>query len=281
MTDYAGGGGDDSRGDLQLVREDARQLESELGDEPTRADLEASRLFADAVARLEGQRWPVDVLAKLSRDRNPWVSRIALGTLAGRSDLPAYWTTQAVRRLQQAPYDQCWLYLRTLEHVPDPVIGPVLSQIEVVLDRDVAELIAARIDSGRETVDLDTFEKHVLVSHTESLETMLDDFEDLIPSVRSVFEEWRATTIDLEFLGRFARVWTRPYAAPPALLVGGRAELVDAIHESVPGVPPKSPLLVGKHGVGKPALTRAALEPPPPHWLVFEATASSLNAGAT
>jgi ATP-dependent Clp protease ATP-binding subunit ClpC len=278
MTDYTGGG-DQSRGSLEQVIEDARKLESELGDEPTRGDLEASRLFAAAVARLERQSCQLDVLAKLTRDRNLWVSRIALGALAERPDRPPSWIAQVVRRLQDAPYDQCWLYLRTLQHVPDPVIGAVLSQIDELLHGDAAELIAARIDGGRELVDLATFEK-VPVEHAELIESMLDEYEDIIPSVRAVFEEWRSSTIDLEFLGRFARVWTRPYASPPALLVGGRRELVEVIHEAVSAMPPQSLLLVGEHGVGKTALTRAALERLPPHWLVFDATASNLHAGS-
>lgn len=267
-----------------LARELAPQLRAELGEHPSREDLEASASFTEAVDRLVRlivqRRPPVETLTKLARDSDRWVSRLALGALAGREDLPADWPSVAVRRLRQAPYDQAWLLLRTLERVPDPVVGPVLSQLEHVQYLDIAELIAARVESGRETVDEETFRKHLPLRQAPLVEALLDDAEDIVPFLRQPFEAWRAATTDLDFLNQFARVWARPFDSPQALLTPQRKELVDAIYEAVIADPPEPLLLVGEHGVGKTTLIRAALERLDATWLAFEATASAVNAGA-
>lgn len=266
--------------EARRVREQARRLRVELGEYPSREDLEGNPAFAEAVTELRRQNLGVDALVRLARDGDRWVSRIALGALADRSDLPAYWPELAVRRLRQAPYDQAWLFLRTLERVPQPVVGPVLRQLEHVVDRDAAELIASRVADGREQVDEETFEEHLSLRDSELVAAMLDDAEDVVPFLREPFDSWRAGTVDVDFLNTFARVWARPFDAPPALLTPGRGELVDLIHQAVTANPPQPLLLVGEHGVGKTALIRAALERLPAEWLVFEATASSVNAGA-
>jgi ATP-dependent Clp protease ATP-binding subunit ClpC len=262
------------------VREDARALRAELDEFPLPEYVEASERFADAAARLRATAAPLDVLVRLARDGDRWVSRIALAALAGRADLPPDWPSFVVRRLRQAPYDQARLYLKTLEQVPGPVIGHVLSRAEHVRLIDIAELIAARRESGHEVVDEKTFRKHVPLRCAEHVEEMLDEAEDLIPEVRAAYDAWRAGTIDLDFLNQFARVWTRPFDTPPALLPESRAELVELIQEAIAGDPPESLLLVGEHGVGKTTLARAALERLPGDWLVFEASAGAVNAGA-
>jgi ATP-dependent Clp protease ATP-binding subunit ClpC len=262
------------------ARGDAVQLRRELGEFPVREELENSEPFGEAVARLLAWRPTLDELVRLARDGDRWVSRIALAALAGRNDLPLDWPSYAVRRLRQAPYDQAWLFLRSLEDVPDPVVGPVLSQLEHVYGRDVAELIAVRAASGREMVDAETFRRHVPLRHAPLVESMLEENEEMIPGVREAFESWRTATVDLDFVKQFARVWVRPLDSPPALLVGGRGELVETIHQAITADPPEPLLLVGEHGVGKTALIRAALDQLPASWLIFEATASSVNAGA-
>lgn len=262
------------------LREQARQLRTELGDFPSREEVEASSRFADAVDELRERRLPVETLAKLAREGDRWLSRIALAALAGGEDLPRDWPSFVVRRLRRAPYDQAWLFLRTLERVREPVIGAVLSQLEHVVHRDVAELIAARAANGREIVDEDTFRDHLALSEAELVESMLDEAEELIPFVREPFESWRSGTVDIDFLRQFARLWPRPFDSPPALLTADREAVVNVIYDSVTSDPPEPLLLVGEHGVGKTTLVRAALERLSESWLAFEATASSVNAGA-
>lgn len=261
------------------LRAEARLLSSELGD-PQREELEESERFGSAVERLAARRLPIEALLKLAREGNRWVARIALGALARRDDIPSDWAPYAARRLRRAPYDQAWLFLRTLERAPDEVIGLALAQIAHVIDRDLAELIAARVREGRENVGEDTFREHVPPALAPEVESLLDEYEETLPAeVRTAFDGWRADSVDLSFLRSFATVWERPYDAPPALLAGERAELVDVIYEAVTRSPPQSLLLVGDHGVGKTALVRAALDRLPPAWIVIEATASSVNAG--
>jgi ATP-dependent Clp protease ATP-binding subunit ClpC len=266
--------------DESAIRADAMFLRRELGDFPSREELEADDDFEDAVERLVARGLPLDALLQLAKDGDRWVSRLALAAIAGREDLPPDWGTYVVRRLRLAPYDQAWLFLRTLEGVSEPVAGPVLTQLEHVHHRDVAELIAVRQAKGRETVTEETFGEHVPLSHAELIQSLLDENEALLPEVREPFERWQKATIDLDFVGHFARIWKRPYDSPPALLVGTRPEIVEIIRGAVTADPREPLLLVGEHGVGKTALVRSALDALPPEWLVFEATASAVNAGA-
>jgi ATP-dependent Clp protease ATP-binding subunit ClpC len=278
----AAGGGEGELG--ALVRQLAPSVRADVGEYPGREDLVASTVFQAAVDRVRRRAAeraaPVEELTRLGRDADRWVSRLALAALAGRSDLPADWSSLVVRRLRQAPYDQAWLFLRSLEAVPDPVIGPVLSQLEYVQPRDVAELIAARVAAGREQVDEETLRRNVPLRHAGLIEAMIDDADDLVGFLREPFEAWRAATVDVDFVEGFARVWSRPFDAPPALVLPARGEVVAAVYDAVTATPPQPLLLVGEHGAGKTALVRAALEQLPPHWIVFEATAASVNAGA-
>ncbi len=86
--------------------------------------------------------------------------------------------------------------------------------------------------------------------------------------------------VDLEFLGQYGRVLERPFDEPPAHLVGRRAELVEVIQDVLEQKPRRSLLLVGEHGVGKSRLVRAALEKMTENYVVFEASAAEMNAGA-
>ena len=114
----------------------------------------------------------------------------------------------------------------------------------------------------------------------DDVAVLFEDYE-LPASVREAFEEWRnTTTASLGPAAQYTTPWNRPYDDPPALVTARRREIVDAITEAVTSDPPRSVLLVGEHGVGKTALVRAALDQLPETWSAFEATASSVNAGA-
>ena len=124
------------------------------------------------------------------------------------------------------------------------------------------------------------FRRHVPVSLSDDVALLFEDYE-LPASVRDAFEQWRTTTTaSLGPAAQYATAWNRPYDDPPALITARRREIVDAILEAVTADPPRSVLLVGEHGVGKTALVRAALDQLPESWSAFEATASSVNAGA-
>ena len=132
----------------------------------------------------------------------------------------------------------------------------------------------ASVAASRSTVD--TFDK-VSLETADNLEAFIDRFEvDLGPDFRRSFETWRA----LANLKNIGRIWERPFDDPPTLLAGRRRELVEIVVAALEQSPPRSVLLVGEHGVGKTALTRAALDRIDEDAIVFETTAAQINAGA-
>ena len=268
-------------GTLAEVRRSAGVLEEELGySAGTVAELLANATFAKAVDALAARDVETAFLVRLARDRDRWVSRIALAVLVDRRDLPSDWPSYAVRWLESSAYDHAGLLIRTLWHSPGEVIGPVIAHIEDVDTIDVAELISFRVTEGLEVVTAELFRRHVPVSLSDDVALLFEDYE-LPASVRDAFEQWRTTTTaSLGPAAQYATAWNRPYDDPPALITARRREIVDAILEAVTSHPPRSVLLVGEHGVGKTALVRAALDQLPESWSAFEATASSVNAGA-
>jgi ATP-dependent Clp protease ATP-binding subunit ClpC len=160
------------------------------------------------------------------------------------------------------------------------VIGPCLAKLSDETDWDaLARFIQQRRARG-EALDVDTFRRNVPPGHVEMIEQLINRYETYLgDDFRAVFEEWRRTAVDVEFLKQIGRVLERPYDEPPAFLVGRRAELVEIIQDALEQTPRRSLLLVGEHGVGKSRLVRAALERLPKE-IVFESTAAEINAGA-
>ena len=238
--------------------------------------LEAEPAFQLAVSALADADTDVAEVVTLSRDADGWVASMALAALAQREDVPDDWLTWAARNPVRPSVCEDRLLLRALAvHSGQPVIGAGLLALESLRDEVVAEFVGERISRG-EQVDVDTFDKLSLET-ADNLEAFIDRFEvDLGPDFRPSFETWRA----LANLKNIGRIWERPFDDPPTLLAGRRRELVEIVVAALEQSPPRSVLLVGEHGVGKTALTRAALDRIDEDAIVFETTAAQINAGA-
>lgn len=244
--------------------------------------LPRDKRFEDEVARLALPEIDVDAVLRLSRGNNAYVACMALAALAKRDDVPQWWTDSAVRALRRVPNEvEPFIYAALVEHAALPVIGPVLAQLDEQINwQYLAHFIGDRQAKG-EVVSVETFSGQVPIRLVPTIEQLIDSYDDeLGEGFRSAFDEWRETTVDLDFLSQFARVWERPFDDPPTLLVGRRRELVEVMRDALSLKPPKSVLLVGEHGVGKTALTRTALQRLETAPVVFEATAAQVHAGA-
>ena len=259
------------------VRSAAAQLELEhTWWEMSLEALEAEPAFQLAVSALADADTDVAEVVTLSRDADGWVASMALAALAQREDVPDDWLTWAARNPVRPSVCEDRLLLRALAvHSGQPVIGAGLQALESLRDEVVAEFVRERISRG-EQVAVDTFDK-VSLETADNLEAFIDRFEgDLGPDFRRSFETWRA----LANLRNIGRIWERPFDDPPTLLAGRRRELVEIVVAALEQSPPRSVLLVGEHGVGKTALTRAALDRIDEDAIVFETTAAQINAGA-
>ncbi len=215
--------------------------------------------------------------SSLSRDADGWVASMALAALAERDDVPDDWVTWAMRSPVRPSLCEDRLLLRALAvHADRPAIGSVLAVLESLSDDIVAEFVADRTARG-EVVDASTFDR-----------VSLDGSEALVAVHRSLRGRARSR------FPRGLRGMARP--SQPA---ERRAHLGAAVRRAAGTArrtprgsssrswsppsgrrPPRSVLLVGEHGVGKTALTRAALERIDDDVVVFETTAARLNAGA-
>jgi ATP-dependent Clp protease ATP-binding subunit ClpC len=266
---------------LQKVREAAAKLSREYM--WLDADvLEQDSLFKSTVADLSRPEVDASVALKAAKSSSDFEAAIGFAALAARAEIPSGqtdWTLRALRRCSEEI--ERFVFRMLARHAEYPVIGPTLNLLDELVNwPELAQFIAARRAAGEE-ITAETFRRNVPRRLAPSIENLLDRFEDELGlEFRLAFDDWRATTVDTEFLQGFARVWERPFDRPPALLVGRRRELVELVLETVEQVPGRSALLVGEAGVGKTALARAAVERLPSSFLVFEATAAQMHAGA-
>ena len=259
----------------------ARELEQEF-ETVDASGLQEDPRFVGQVRALAAPDLTVETVLTLAGDPHQFVAALGLSALAARPDVPDDWTNWAIRALKVVPVAlEPYVYAALEKHASHPVIGPALTRLDEGVNWEYLAAFIRRRIAGGELVDVETFQRNIPLSLASMLETFIDAFGDTLgPDFRKAFEEWQTVTIDTDFLTQFARIWERPFNTPPALLVGRRRELVDLIVEALTGSPRRSVLLVGEHGVGRTALARAALDRLSVRFLVFEATATQVNAGA-
>lgn len=267
---------------LEQVLEEARQAALKFEwDEISLERLDGNRTFRQQAERLSKPDVPFREVAQLAQSPTSSIAALGLSAIAKRDDVPEKWASDAIRSLPNAPFlVEPFIYRALLEKATRPVIGPCLAKLSDETDWDaLARFIQQRRARG-EAVDVDTFRRNVPPGLVEMIEQFINRYETYLgDDFRAVFEEWRRTAVDIEFLRQIGRVLERPYDDPPAFLVGRRAELVEIIQDALEQPPRRSLLLVGEHGVGKSRLVRAALERLPKE-IVFESTAAEINAGA-
>jgi ATP-dependent Clp protease ATP-binding subunit ClpC len=244
-----------------------------------RQTLERDRVFATSVKEVRALALPTETLVSLAAGYDAWVTRLVLPVLAERDDIPDRWLLMAIRRIGPAPWDLAGLYLRSLEKAPGEVVGNAIAKAEDVRGDDLAALITARVESGREVVDAELMRRHVSISAAEHIQSLLETYE-LPASVHETFSEWLESALDFGEAGRYVKLRTRPFGDGRVLIEGRRADVVDELVASLTELPPRSVVLVGEHGVGKSALTGAALDRLPEGWIVFDAGAAQINADA-
>ena len=267
--------------ELRKARETASKLAQEhswLNPEVVEQDAR----FRQAVGDLSRPTLRGNVALTAAKSPAVFESAIGLSALASRPSIPPGQTDWAIRLLRRCPPElEPFVFRMLAKHAEHPVIGSALSQLdEGVTWPELARFIAARIAAGEE-VTAEMFRRNVARRLAPGIESFLDRFEDQLGSdFRAAFDEWRETTVDTEFLQGFARVWDRPFDVPPALLVGRRRELVELLLDAFEQTPRRSVLLVGEPGVGKTKLAKATAERLPGDFIVFEATAAQVHAGA-
>jgi ATP-dependent Clp protease ATP-binding subunit ClpC len=238
---------------------------------------------AAVVAGLAQPSVPVSESWDLARSRqNLFEIAFGLAALRARDDPPPELTDWAFRALRNVHSSiEPFVYAVLLEHAQGPVIGRALATLDVELDREeLTSFIGAR--RAAEDVTAETFSEHVPLSLVESVAAYIADYEtQLGAGFREIFESWRNSAVDTDFLRNIGTLWAAPYDRPEALLVGDRRELIELMCEALEHEPPRSLLIVGDHGVGKTALLRAALDRAGRKPIVFEASASRINAGAS
>src|SRR5262245_10291075 len=243
--------------------------------------VERDRRFARETERLSRPDIPFEELRHLARASHVGVAAIALVAISKPEEVPSSWTTEAISMLNNCPSGlEPYVYRSLLDKASYPVIGPALSTLDADVDwNELARFVEQRRDGGEE-LTLDTF-RSLPIRLVPMLEMFIDRQESRLGfDFREVFDEWRRTTVDVEFLTDLGRVLERPYDEPRAYLGGRRQELVELIIDALEQKPRRSLLLVGEHGVGKSVLARAALDQLPPELLAFEARAAEVNAGA-
>ena len=268
---------------LKTTIEEARTVGLQINWEDISVDRLARKKEAqEQIEILREPEIPFVEVQRLAKSEQVGVSALGLAAIAQRDDIPVEWTTQAVKLLASVSNELEPFIYETLLWVKRPVIGLVMSKLDEGIDWSaLARFIEKRRERKQEVVDLDTFKGNLPGRFVPTVELFIDRYENYLgDDFRGFYEEWRRIAVDLEFLGQLGRVLEPPYDQPPAYLTGRRSELVELIQDAFEQTPRRSVLLVGEHGVGKSRLARAALGRMTEHYVVFEASASEINAGA-
>ena len=254
----------------------------ESGRSPGRALFDDPRVAA-VVRGLALPTVPVTECWELARSRvNQFEIMFGLAALHDQTDAPQEVIDWAVGTALRDVHTlvEPFIYALLLERAERPVIGRALAALPAGLDQhELAAFIAAR--RAREEVSQATFSEYVPLDAAEGVSDFARTHESILGAdFRAMFEAWHASVVDTGFLREVGAVWEAPYDRPETLIVGDRAEVIGLMCEALAQQPPRSLLLVGDHGVGKSALLRAALDRSQRQIVVFEATASQVNAGA-
>ena len=265
----------------KFIQDVADELRETYDDECYAPALDRDETFQSAAESLAENDIPAHSVLVLARDKDEFVSCIALAGISLRRQMPVEFTRWAWRAMKHTTNAQDeYIFRALLRHAQPPAIGRALGAIEQDVSHElIAQFVGERREAG-EPFDEEVLRESVPTHLADDLEGLVDEYEDLLgPDFRSVFESWRASSVDSDFLSGLGRLWTRPYDSPPALLPGRRVDIVGLIAEALDETPRRSVLLVGEHGVGKTSLVRSAVDRVP-ELGVLEASAAQLQAGA-
>jgi ATP-dependent Clp protease ATP-binding subunit ClpA len=173
------------------------------------------------------------------------------------------------------------VYAALAKRASYPVVGPSLVNLDEGVSWDeLAAFVEARLAGGEELTP-ETFKRNLPVRLSDRVAEFAARYRvQLGEDFFVLAEEWARTTVDIDFITAFARLWDPPFDQPPLVEVAGRGELAEVAADALAASPPRSVLLVGETGAGKRTLARAALARLGGGLVVFEATASQFNAGA-
>jgi ATP-dependent Clp protease ATP-binding subunit ClpC len=241
-------------------------------------DLDDEDVFHEAVSELAESNAAGDELLKLARRRDePIASCIALAAIAARRTPPPLFETWAWRAFRKTTSLQDVFLFRALTvHARSPAIPKALAVLEHEVSADeVAQFVATRLEAG-EPFDASTLDG-IDVDIDGLAELVAQHGEQLGVAFQEAYSTWKAGSLQLDGAG--GRLWRRPFDSPPALAVGRRADIVELVAAALEETPRRSMLLVGRHGVGKTSLARAAADRVQGIH-VLEASAGELQAGA-
>ena len=246
-------------------------------------ELEHDEVFARLVALLaDTDAVDGDAFAEITLRGAKFLRAGALAAIAAGRAAPAGFAEGAEDRFRRAEWGERRLLLRALARSDGTVVPSVLATAEEdwtgsPLVREVARFLDARVAAGDEVT---AAELGALDVRLQPLVGELVDAtgEAARAALRPALEEWRTTTIEVDFFRELGRV-VDPGGRPPATLVGSRTVAVDAVAGALTAARPRSVLLVGEPGVGKTTLIVEALRRLGDDWFAFQAGAADVNAG--
>jgi len=263
----------------EAVKHAARVLEDRHGTAATPADLLGDPDFEEAVALLCEEEVRIKDVTTLAGHSSRFVAAIAAAALARRADAPKRWRDAALARLQRASDLEIHFLLEALlANYSKPLVARVLAALGEEPNERIEAMTVAfvrrRLEAGEEVTE-DDLKRFV----GAGAEGFVERIAEAVPELQGPVEAWRSSLVDWDFLTYFARI-LEPGTGSRAAPVGARGAAIDAIVDAVRER--RSVLVVGRSGVGKSAVIRAALgRLDESGWRAFEATASDVNAGAS
>ena len=270
------------------VRAAARAISTRLDTRtPSVETLVLDDAFVSASDLLVATDVPFDTVARLGRASSPILAAMAHRAAASREDVTSVWVEWAYRRLTRVYAGEVVFLLEAIErHGEPPFIARVLARGDSDWDDGwllevVTDFVARRVRAG-ERPAAGEFELFVKPQDEDTVADVVAALEGTLPEESlDEFREWRGRRERTRFFASVGRIWEPPSAPPALTTVGGRAAVAAALETALRPPQPRSVLLVGEHGVGKSAVARDILRQLHREgWLVFEASAQEIHAGA-
>jgi ATP-dependent Clp protease ATP-binding subunit ClpC len=243
--------------------------------------------FKRGVDHLNSHDYSTKDLLTYYTGNNPYLPWIALEALARRKKDDNDILEPILQGINIGSYWTRFFALRTLQkRYETPIVATVLTRLDdtwldVIPIQLLQEFISDRLAAG-EKPQFGELLNNISAGQIGFLERILPKLgSNLVGSLINEIQEWRRTTVDINFLRTFGKIWDATDAEMDEIVIHDQLSSdVSKIEATISEYPPQSIILVGDAGAGKSTLLDVlAQRLLNKGWIIFEAGGPDILSG--